>query len=125
MIIEPASLLRIRAEMPTSDDSWEVERVTEYRCLYGTEQWLVKWKGYGEERNTWEPWANLLAPSVQLEARAMRTASLARTEAGLSKAVMVTLKAALEERSLDTAGQKSVLVSRLLEALLKEDSEHQ
>ena len=40
---------------------------------------------------------------------------------------MVTLKAALEERSLDTAGagQKPVLVSRLLEALLKEDSEHQ
>ena len=55
----------------------------------------------------------------------MRTASLARTEAGLSKAVMVTLKAALEERSLDTAGQKPVLVSRLLQALLKEDSEHQ
>ena len=50
----------------------------------------------------------------------MRTASLARTEAGLSKAVMVTLKAALEERS-----QKPVLVSRLPEALLtKEASEH-
>ena len=39
MTIEPTSLLRIRAEMPTSDDSWEVERVLEYRCLYGTEQW--------------------------------------------------------------------------------------
>ena len=51
-----------------------------------------------------------------------RNLGLARTEAGLSKAVMVTLKAALEERSLDTAGQKAALVSRLLEALLKEDA---
>ena len=33
------------------------------------------------------------------------------------KAVLVTLKAALEERGLDTSGQKPVLVSRLLERL--------
>ena len=125
MAIEPASLLRIRAEMPTADDSWEVERVTEYRCLYGTEQWLVKWKGYGEERNTWEPWSNLLTASVEAEAKATRTASLPRSEAGLGKVVMVTLKAALEERGLDTSGPKAVkaaLVSRLLEALNQEDA---
>ena len=108
--------------MPTVNDSWEVERVTEYRCLYGTEQWLVKWKGYGEDRNTWEPWENLLGADVEAEARATRTASLGRSEAALGKAVVVTLKAALEKRSLDTSGQKPVLVSRLLEALEKEDA---
>ena len=122
MTIEPSSLLHIRAEMPTADDSWAVERVTEYRCLYGIEQWLVKWKGYGEDHHTWEPWENLLSSDVEAEARVVRTASLARSEAGLGKAVMVTLKAALQERGLDTMGQKSVLVSRLLEALAKEDS---
>ena len=47
---------------------------------------------------------------------------LGRSEAALNKAVMVTLKAALEERSLDSSGQKAALVSRLLEALLKEDA---
>jgi hypothetical protein len=59
---------------------------------------------------------------VEAEARAMRTASLGRSEAALMKAVLVTLKAALEERGLDTSGQKPVLVSRLLEALKKEDA---
>ena len=94
----------------------------EYRCIYGTEQWLVRWKGYGEDGSTWEPWANLLAPSVEAEARAVRTASLAQSEAGLGKAVLVTIKAALKERGLETVGQKAVLVSRLLEALKAEDA---
>ena len=76
----------------------------------------------GEERNTWEPWENLLSASVEAEARATRTALLGRSEAALNKAVMVTLKAALEERGLDVSGQKAALVSRLLEALLKEDA---
>ena len=53
------SLLAIRAEMPTENEQWKVESVVQYRCQYGTEQWLVKWKDYGEDRNTWEPWEHL------------------------------------------------------------------
>ena len=53
-------LLEIRAEMPTSDDVWEVERVVQHRSYYRKDQWLVKWKDYPESRNTWEPWENLL-----------------------------------------------------------------
>ena len=62
--IEDDSMLAIHAEMPTSNDDWEVEAVLQYRMKYGVEQWLVKWKGYGEDHNTWEPWANLLTPEV-------------------------------------------------------------
>lgn len=54
--IEDSSLQAIRAEMPTINDDWEVDRVVQYRCLYGTEQWLVRWKGFNDDRNTWEPW---------------------------------------------------------------------
>lgn len=42
--------------MPAADNEFEVEKVMQYRCLYGTEQWLVKWKNFGVDRNTWEPW---------------------------------------------------------------------
>lgn len=49
------SLQAIRAEMPTGSHEWEVECVMEYRCIYGLEQWLIKWKHYGHDRNTWEP----------------------------------------------------------------------
>ena len=94
--------------------------MVQYRCQYGIEQWLVKWKDYGEDRNTWEPWENFLNDEVRSEARAARTAALPRTEAALSKLVVVTLKAALEQRGLDSSGQKAVLVSRLLAALVSE-----
>ena len=32
-----------------------------------------------DDRNTWEPWANLLTPEVQSEAKAVKEAALPRT----------------------------------------------
>ena len=65
--IEDSSLLATQAEMPsTSSDDWEVETVVQYRMKSGVEQWLVKWKDYGEDRNTWEPRAKLSTPEVLL-----------------------------------------------------------
>ena len=95
--------------------------MVQYRCQYGTEQWLVKWKGYGEDRKTWEPMEHLGA-EVQAEAWRVRTAALPRDNGGLATMVMVTLKASLEERGLLTTGQKAALVNRLLEALEREDA---
>ena len=46
--------------MPTTSDDWDAESVAQYRIQYGVEQWLVKWRGYSEDHNTWEPWGNLL-----------------------------------------------------------------
>ena len=35
------------------DDSWDVEAVVQYRTYYRKEQWMIKWQGYGEDRNTY------------------------------------------------------------------------
>ena len=67
-----------------------------------------------------EPWDHLLTAEVRTEAQRVRTAALPRDQAGLTKLVVVTLKAALDERGLETTGQKAELVGRLLEALQKE-----
>jgi len=68
----PEALLEIRAEMPTVDDSWDVEDVVQYRTYYRKEQWLIKWKGYGEDRNTWEPKENLLQEWVKKRAEEVK-----------------------------------------------------
>jgi hypothetical protein len=75
-VIAPDSLQQIRAEMPTVDDEWEVEAVLQYRTYYRQEQWLIKWKGYGEDRNTWEPLAHL-NDAVQADAQRVKACFLA------------------------------------------------
>ena len=45
-----------------------------------------------EDRNTWEPWDNFLNVEVRSEARVARTAALPRTEAALSKHVVLPPK---------------------------------
>ena len=75
--LKPEALLEIRAEMPTVDDSWDVEDVVQYRKYYRKEQWLIKWKGYGEDRNTWEPKENLLQEWVKTRAEEVRVKAVA------------------------------------------------
>ena len=122
LLIEATDLNRIRVEMPTVDDDWQVERVAQYRCVYGMEQWLVKWCGYSEDRNTWEPWENLLSHEVQAEAQRVRNDFLPRTQVGLMKLTLPTIRAATALRSLDPVGRKADLVTRLL-AVLEAEAE--
>ena len=118
--IGDTSLHAIRAEMPTQSDDWEVESVAEYRMQYGVEQWLVQWKGWGEERNTWEPWEHLLTPEVQGEAKQVKEASLPCDAAGLGKLTVGRLRDALSTRGQDTSGLKAVLIERLCAYLVQE-----
>ena len=36
----------------------------------------LKWKGYGEDRNSWEPWEHLLTEAAQAECRPLESIDL-------------------------------------------------
>ncbi|KAJ1626321.1 hypothetical protein T492DRAFT_1033331 [Pavlovales sp. CCMP2436] len=55
----------------------EVEKVLQYRTYYRQEQWLIKWKDYGEDRNTWEPLAHL-SDDVQVDAQRVKELCIER-----------------------------------------------
>ena len=111
--VDEDSLLKIHAEMPTASEDWEAEGIMQYRIQYGEEQWLVKWCGYGEDRNTWEPWVHLLTEAVQTEARKVKDAALPLVAKELT---VPLLREAPEARGQPTDGLKQVLVDRLLRA---------
>jgi Chromo (CHRromatin Organisation MOdifier) domain len=41
---------------------FEVERIVDKRIKQGKEQFRVRWSGYGEKDDTWEPVKNLNCP---------------------------------------------------------------
>ena len=45
--------------MPTSHDEYEVEAIVGRRNNNGRVEYLIKWKGYSDTDNTWEPESNL------------------------------------------------------------------
>ena len=62
--VEPAFEIQERPPVPPpviADDhfEWEVECILDHKQLGGRDLYLVKWKGYGDEENTWEPESNL------------------------------------------------------------------
>ena len=44
---------------PDQEEEYEVAQIINSRKHRGRIQYLVRWKGYGPEDNTWEPVANL------------------------------------------------------------------
>jgi len=51
----------------TSDEEYEVEKILDKRKFGRQIKYLIKWKGYGEEHNTWEPLKNLKHCQMMLE----------------------------------------------------------
>ena len=51
----------------SQEEEYEVEEILGVRTRHGKLQWLVKWVGYGNEHNTWEPKENLMHCQRKLE----------------------------------------------------------
>jgi len=46
------------------DPCYTVERIVDHKGNGKNKRWLVKWQGYADDDNTWEPKQNLLDPAV-------------------------------------------------------------
>lgn len=55
----PMNQPRLTDENMTYEDEYEVERIVDIRSSHGKRQYLIKWKGYKDSDNTWEPIENL------------------------------------------------------------------
>ena len=47
-------------------ESYEIEKIIAFRIIGGKRHYLIKWKDYSPNFNTWEPLDNLLAISDDL-----------------------------------------------------------
>jgi len=46
-------------DLETDDDEYEVERILDHKVIRKKDYYLVKWKGFSDLENTWEPKRNL------------------------------------------------------------------
>ncbi|SRR6266702_1615252 len=46
------------------EPEWEVDQIVNTRCYQNQTQFLIKWKGYSDAHNSWEPEKNLNATQL-------------------------------------------------------------
>jgi hypothetical protein len=61
-LLKPTSNPETTEDVTASDDVYEVEAIKGKRTRHGIVEYLVKWTGYGDMENTWEPVKNLNCP---------------------------------------------------------------
>jgi hypothetical protein len=63
------NFLRLPPELIKDEEEYEVEAICNHQCFRcsRTLQYLVKWQGYPESDNTWEPADNVHAPDLLKE----------------------------------------------------------
>ena len=65
-------------EEDEEDIEYEVEAILDVRRKNGTNEYLIKWKGYSSAENTWEPEENITDKSLLVEFNESRKKSEAR-----------------------------------------------
>jgi Chromo (CHRromatin Organisation MOdifier) domain len=53
-------------ELIEGQEEWEVEQILDLRLYRQKRQYLIKWQGYSDAHNSWEPEGNVHAPDLLL-----------------------------------------------------------
>ena len=54
-------------EIVDGEEEWVVEAILDSKVINQKLHYLAKWKDFGVEHNSWEPWDNVHAPELVLE----------------------------------------------------------
>jgi RNase H-like domain found in reverse transcriptase/Reverse transcriptase (RNA-dependent DNA polymerase)/Integrase zinc binding domain/Chromo (CHRromatin Organisation MOdifier) domain/Integrase core domain len=61
-LLKPTKNTATQEQIAIEETEYEVERIIDKRTRNGHAEYLIKWKGYEDEDNTWEPTRNLYCP---------------------------------------------------------------
>ena len=74
LTLAPEDLIEGRRTMPPplpeiidGEEEWVVEEILDSRMMNRKLCYLVKWKDFAVEHNSWEPWDNIHAPDLIAE----------------------------------------------------------